>query len=334
MLQEAGLTHEQFLERVAVLANEALQLWPLPAGATARLINLSENATFLVEASGGYRSVLRVHRQGYHSRQAILSELAWMMDLNQNGQVPAPESIAGRNGEVVQEWSVDGMPGTRYLVLFKFIEGIEPHPTQDLVSSFEELGEIAARTHLHSLGWRRPSGFERLVWDLAAVFGDEPIWGDWRHAPAMDAESMELLEHLQERIIQRLQQYGTGSDRYGLIHADMRLANLLIDNGATRLIDFDDCGSGWFMYDFAASISFMEDHPQVPALKEAWIAGYRRARPLTDDDEAEMDTFVMLRRLALCAWIGTHSEVDIARELAPVFVPVTAELARRYLQQE
>lgn len=333
MLQEIQLTHEQFLDRVQVLANEALQLWDLPEGATARLINISENATFLIEAGKRYKSVLRVHRQGYHSRQAILCELAWMADLRINGGVQTAETIKGRNGDVIQEWAVDGMPGSRFLVLFEYIEGVEPHPTQDLVASFEELGGIAARTHLHSMAWHRPPEFERLIWDSDAVFGTQPVWGDWRCAPGMNNAHQEVLEQLQQRVVQRLARYGSGSERYGLIHADMRLANLLVDQGSTRLIDFDDCGLSWFMYDFAAAISFMEEHPQVPALKKAWVAGYRQWRTLTAEDEAEMDTFVMLRRMALCAWIGSHSEVDIARELAPVFVPVTVDLARVYLQQ-
>ena len=39
----------------------------------------------------------------------------------------------------------------------------------------------------------------------------------------------------------------------------------------------------------------------------------------------------MLRRLALLAWIGAHIEVDTAKELAPAFAPVTAELAEGFL---
>ena len=42
-----------------------------------------------------------------------------------------------------------------------------------------------------------------------------------------------------------------------------------------RVIDFDDCGFSWFMYDFATTVSFFEDHPQVPDLKDAWVEGYR-----------------------------------------------------------
>jgi len=132
---------------------------------------------------------------------------------------------------------------------------------------------------------------------------------------------------------ERLAAYGRGKDSYGLIHADMRLANLLIDGGRTRLIDFDDCGFGWFMYDFAAGISFMEDDPRVPALRAAWLEGYRAVRPLSAADEVEIDSFIMLRRMALLAWIGSHAGTELARSQAPHFASVSARLARDYLDR-
>ena len=69
------------LDILDALANAALPLWEVPEGARARLVNLSENATYLVEGPGGWRSVLRVHREAYHSRRAIDCELAWSADL-------------------------------------------------------------------------------------------------------------------------------------------------------------------------------------------------------------------------------------------------------------
>ena len=41
----------------------------------------------------------------------------------------------------------------------------------------------------------------------------------------------------------------------------------------------------------------------------------------------------MMRRLALLAWIGSHIEVDTAKELAPTFAPVTKNLAELYLDK-
>ncbi|MFK7889984.1 MAG: phosphotransferase enzyme family protein [Granulosicoccus sp.] len=333
MASEQALTYEQTLERLDALATNSLQLWHLPESATARLINVSENATYLVEAPGDFKSILRVHRQDYHTRNAIACEIAWLKDLGEHGSVITPGTLSGTNGEIIQENAIEGLTGSRYMVMFEFVEGKEPDENENLVPSFEQLGEIAARTHLHSLSWQKPEGFERLIWNTDTVFGSNPTWGDWRDAPAMTKAHRQVLQALEQRVQERLQAYGQGPERYGLIHADMRLANLLVHDGSTRLIDFDDCGFGWFMYDFAAGISFMEDNPQVPALKTAWLKGYRKVRSLPAEDEHEIDTFIMLRRMALCAWIGSHNEVDIAQQLSSVFVPVTVQLAEHYLQQ-
>jgi Ser/Thr protein kinase RdoA (MazF antagonist) len=111
----------------------------------------------------------------------------------------------------------------------------------------------------------------------------------------------------------------------------MRLANLLVGIGQTRLIDFDDCGWGWFMYDFAAAISFIEDDPRIPKLKEAWVRGYRSVRKLSIEQEVEIDTFVMLRRMALLSWIGSHIEAPEPQELAPGFASTTAHLGQIWM---
>lgn len=333
MSTDTGLSHEQTLDRLTALAVDSLKLWPLPKGSSSRLINVSENATFLVEAPDGFKSILRIHRQGYHTRNAIACEIAWLQDLALNGGVITPGTISGLDDEIIQENAIEGLPGKRYMVMFEFVEGREPDENENLIPSFEELGEIAARTHVHSIAWNKPDSFERLIWNADTVFGSNPTWGDWRDAPAMTSHYQLVMQRIEDVIVKRLKAFGTTPERYGLIHADMRLANLLVDRGTTRLIDFDDCGLGWFLYDFAAGISFMEDHPQVPALKTAWIKGYRKIRPLSSDEEHEIETFVMLRRMALCAWIGSHSEVDIAKELSPLFVPVTVRLGESYLQQ-
>ena len=69
----------------------------------------------------------------------------------------------------------------------------------------------------------------------------------------MTEDTKPILEAVETTIRHRLAAYGKSPDRYNLIHADMRFANLLVDEIDTRLIDFDDCGFGWLMYDFAAA---------------------------------------------------------------------------------
>lgn len=330
-MSKCDMPLEELLERLETLANRSLTLWDVPDGAAARLINVSENATYLVEAEG-FRSILRVHRENYHSERAIECELAWSDALNAEAGITTPGVYVGRNGKRIQQGSVPGLPAPRYMVMFHFVEGAQPDESQDLVGHFEKLGEIAARTHNHSASWRRPANFERLVWEEAAVFGRNPTWGDWRDGPEVDDQVRAVLEKVEVLVRQRLAGFGKGPDRFGLIHADMRLANLLLSPEGPRLIDFDDCGMGWFLYDFASAISFMEDHPAVPDLKAAWVRGYRRHRPLSAAEEREIDTFIMLRRMALLAWIGSHIEAPEPQALAPGFARVTAELGAEYLR--
>ncbi len=322
------------LPRLETLANEALAKWEVPEGATARLINVSENATYLVEASGGYRSIMRVHRENYHSRRAIECELAWLDALGSSDVVATPGYYIGKDGYAIQECRVDGLPDPRFVDLFHFVEGDAPNESGDMTAGYEELGAIAASCHQHATQWDKPQPFERLTWDTDTVFGPTGTWGDWRDAPEVTQDVRAVLVQVESTIRSRLAAYGKAPERFNLIHADMRLANLLIGDTGTRLIDFDDCGYGWFMYDFAASISFIEDDPRIPGLRGAWIKGYRSVRTLSAEDEAEIDTFIMLRRMALLAWIGSHIEAPEPQELAPGFAATTARLGQAFLDNQ
>jgi Ser/Thr protein kinase RdoA (MazF antagonist) len=71
-----------------------------------------------------------------------------------------------------------------------------------------------------------------------------------------------LLQRLVDAMERRLKAYGQGKDRYGLIHADFRLANLLIHNGNTRVIDSTIAASAGFLYDAGTAVSFFEQSPK------------------------------------------------------------------------
>jgi Ser/Thr protein kinase RdoA (MazF antagonist) len=187
--------------------------------------------------------------------------------------------------------------------------------------------------HAHARDWVRPKGFTRLTWDFETSLGQSaPHWGRWRDGMGLDAEKEELFGRTVAAIGRRLAAYGKEPERFGLIHCDLRLANLLIDQDIVKVIDFDDCGFGWFMYDAATPVSFYEHEPQVPDLIEAWVRGYRSVAPLSAEDEAEIPTFVMLRRLLLVAWIGSHSETELAQSMGVEYTEGTAGLCEEYLR--
>src|SRR5580693_7110654 len=283
------------LDRVTRLAQRALAAYGCHPAAEVRLLNVSENATYLVEDPDAGRSVLRVHRLVYHSDAEIASELTWMDALRAEAGVRTPRVIAATDGRRVVTVTDEAGGQQRSVVRFEFLPGTEP--VDDSVEHFAELGEITARMHRHARQWARPADFTRFVWGYDEAFG-------------------------------------TGPDRYGLIHADTRLANLLVDDGGrVSVIDFDDSGFGWYLYDVGTSVSFFEHEPQVPGLIDAWLTGYRREAELSAADEAEIWTFILFRRLLLVAWIGSHRAVDIAQQLGAGYTRDSCDLAEAYLSR-
>ena len=285
---------------------------------------VSENATFRVEHDGAAVAVLRVHRPGYQGADEIRSELAWIAALRAAGTVATapPLALAGAAPACVE------VAGARlHVSAFGFLPGVAPAADAD----FARLGEITARLHVQATAWRPPAWFRRRRWDWGATLGAHPVWGDWQASADLDAAGRAEIARAAGRLATRLAEYGTGPGRFGLIHADLRLANLLAHGDTLAVIDFDDCGFGWFVYDFAASVSFIEDDPAMPALMAAWCAGYARVRPLATLDRAMLPDMVLLRRLMLLAWITSRAGSATADAARPGFAAGTRRLARAYL---
>ncbi len=65
--QVHDLSDEAVAERLDPVARRALVEYGVPPDAELTLLNVSENATFAVDdPATGRRTVLRVHRHGYH----------------------------------------------------------------------------------------------------------------------------------------------------------------------------------------------------------------------------------------------------------------------------
>jgi Ser/Thr protein kinase RdoA (MazF antagonist) len=327
----------------ALLAG-AVAAYDLGPGPALTLVEASENITYRIDDhASGRRWALRLHRPGYHTREEILGELAWVRALRAAGAVVTPPVVATRSGELVAT-AAGRSAGRRHAVLFEWVDGREPEPADPggIVGAFTTLGEIAARLHRHARAWRRPAGFARFAWTFDTMLGPAGRWGRWSDgmrtalAGPAGADGAAVLAQAAAEIERRLAGYGTGPAQFGLVHADMRLANLLVTGGggtgpeSVCVIDFDDCGFGWYMYDLAASLSFIEHLPVAAELVDAWLAGHRTLAPVAAADMAMIPTFVMLRRLLLVAWLGTHPHSDAVGDAA-AYAAGSCALADAYL---
>jgi Ser/Thr protein kinase RdoA (MazF antagonist) len=324
------------------VARALLTHWALDENTPIELLNISENTTFGI----GKDLILRIHRAGYSSFSEITSELDWLRAVRRDAGISTPVVVPTMLGEDIVCTQIESLDEERHAVMFTRLPGVEPM-ADSLDSLFEPLGALTARLHQHAQHWPRPSGFDRRVWDIDRSLGTNGHWGDWRYGLGVGAPERAILDRLATSITHRLHAYGTGPDRFGLIHADLRLANLLVDGadsarsgggggGATEIsvIDFDDSGFSWFGYDLGASFSFIEDHPNRAALIDSWCCGYRSIAPLDRATTDELMTFILLRRLILTAWFGTHSDIDLAHTIGRTFARGTCELAEAFLTSD
>lgn len=311
-------------------ARAALRSYGRAPDAPLRLLSLSENATYLVDDDDPM--VLRVHRPGYHNIGAIRSELAWMSALRSETSVITPHLITTADGDAVRPVTVGNQ--TLHVDAVTFVPGCTAEDAPESVG-FDELGRITAAMHDHVESWNRPPAFTRFRWDLETMLSPQARWGDWRHAPNLTETDAAVIARAAATVNQQLTEFGCTPDRFGLVHADLRMANLMVDPNdpaaPITVIDFDDSGWSWYLADLGAVVSFIEDTPDAEKIIADWLRGYREIRQLPSAHVALVPTFVMLRRIMLSAWIGTHHDSDAAIPLAPDFAAGTAELAEKYL---
>ena len=312
-------------------ARASLAAYGRASDSALRLLSLSENATYLVE--GGEPVVLRVHRPGYHSLDAIRSELTWMKALRTETSVTTPELICAQDGSDVVSAVVDD--AVLHVDAVSYIRGCTAEEDPDAVG-FDELGRLTAMMHDHARRWSAPAGFTRFRWDLETILGPQARWGNWRLAPGLTEQDRNWIGRAAVDISNRLTEFGCEPDRFGLVHADLRLANLMVDpsdpGSGITVIDFDDCGWSWYLADLGAAVSFIEDVPAGERIISEWLTGYLDVGSIAPDHLELIPAFVMMRRIMLTAWIASHFDADAAIGVGEDFAPNTARLAERYLQ--
>lgn len=309
------------------LAQRAAQAWGGSAHAP-RLLSHRENAVFEVTLPTG-RAALRLHRPGYRSDAQIRSELDWCRALAARG-FPAPEPVAmqaggdlldlgdGQRASVIG-W-MDGAP---------IGSGTDRLENGDLETYFA-LGALLARLHAatNEIG---PKRFDRPSWGIDGLTGEQPLWGRYWEMPLLTEAQRKLVITARDVARDRLRDYRAGGAEVTLIHTDALRENVFRrSDGSLALIDFDDSGFGFVMYDLAASVTQVVDDPLYPRVCGAIVRGYRSVRPLRDEDVAMFDIFAMLRAFSALGWTMPRMAADHPK--LPVYVRRARGLAERALR--
>jgi len=305
------------------------------------LIKYRENAVFRVDLQDGERVALRIHRHGYHSDAELRSELQWLDALAQAG-IAVPRILGTPDGALFSTVQVPAVPEARQVDIFAWVEGRQLGSVEGGVELdaetirviYRTIGKLAARLHEHTARWTLPEGFVRHAWDADGLAGPAPFWGPFWELAQLSDDERALLVRARDAVHAGLSAYGAdpaNQDRYGLIHADLVAENLLVDGEDVRLIDFDDAGFGWHLFELATALYFESDAPHFDAAFEALVEGYRSVRDLPEAQLAHMPLFFAARSFTYLGWIHTRPETETARTLGQMLIDIACRAARRYL---
>ncbi|NDW54758.1 phosphotransferase enzyme family protein [Aliiroseovarius sp. PrR006] len=285
---------------MTTVLKQALKAW---GAQHVRMIKDRENAVHEVRIAGK-PAALRLHRPGYQSEAAIRSELDWMAALASKGmRVPSP--IPTSDGDLVfslgsdqcatmVSW-VDGAP---------IGEGGEPlgGTAEDQVALYRKVGAELAKLHNLTDDITLPDGFTRHRWDIPGLLGDDPFWGRFWECPALSEDDRNMVLRARAVAHDLATVYLENGADFGLIHADALRENVFVHNDRLTLIDFDDAGFGFRLYDLAVMLSQNEDEPAYESIKAAALTGYRDHRALSQEAEDLLPMFLMMRRFASMGW--------------------------------
>jgi Ser/Thr protein kinase RdoA (MazF antagonist) len=271
------------------VAEIAAQAW---GGRVLRVLRDRENQVLEMALPSGERSALRLHRAGYQSPAAIASEL-WLCAELARGGLAVPAALPALDGRLLLP-----LPDGRHASAIGWVEGDAlgeanlpfSRPLTEVLDIYQALGSLLSRVHRATDAATLPVGFTRPRWDRDGLVGDNPLWGRFWDHPAATPDQRRGLVRARDALRERL------AGDIGLIHADVLRENVLVNGHSVSLIDFDDSGFGFRLYDLGTALVQTVLHPEHHQLRDALMAGYGTA------DQDMVEAFTLARTLASVGW--------------------------------
>lgn len=284
----------------------ALATYGLDIRARVRPLRRTNNAVYEVLGEGlpDHRAVLRIHRPNYRTTDQTRAELTLLDAVAEplaEAGVRVPSPIRTQAGELLAERD-EG-----HADLITWVDGEVRRPTMGLgPSGCRELGRALAS--LHAATQHTPVTRGLPVWDAAGLVGEKSPFRPGALKDVFSPGEAALLRQVEGAAKETFRRLDRVEGSRGVVHADFILGNCLLlrrERGwSVGIIDFDDCGIGYFAYDVATLADNLADFPQAGRNIAAFLDGYRDVRELPRVVETELSVLMAARHAASSLWLA------------------------------
>lgn len=246
-----------------------------------KILNTLANYAIEVTAQTGHFA-LKIYNPA--SRKA--AEVQWEIDLTlhliEHG-APVAKPVAGKNGDYLQSFVVDGKDLTA--VLFEWAPGEKPKPE---LSTYVLIGKAAAI--IHEAADTFTSELPREKFDVHELI-DEQL--ERMKKPLQESGEWQRVYELAERMRSIISDPNLD---YGIIHNDLTLDNVHLHGDTLIVFDFDSAAKSW---------RAAEPWGVLKAANErfaAWLKGYRQVREFSQVNEQAAAAFVIVEDMRNVVW--------------------------------
>ncbi|MET0799896.1 MAG: phosphotransferase [Actinomycetota bacterium] len=292
------LPADQRVARLRRLAERALERYDLPSPAI-DLITDDWNCVFRVDAADGSRHVLRVSLPGRRTFDEVRGEMTWLAAIEAEGGIVVPGPLPARDGALAVEAEAEGVPGSRTVAVFAWIEG-ERLADAMTERNLETYGEVAARLHAQARDFVPPTGMK--TWDSPYPFLEPEVLFDAEHRTTL-GEGRRAFERAKRASLEAIARL-VGGEPPRMIHADLHEDNAFVrGDGSIAMLDFDDCMLGWPVQDLGITVFELAAREDFEPLEAALRRGYERTSVWPERVPGEVRVFAADRCLMRANYI-------------------------------
>jgi len=297
----SSLTERGQALRLRQLALHALTQYALDVSRV-RLITNDMNGIFRVDTMDGRKFVLRVTLpEGGHTLDHVSAEMDWLAALSRETDLSVPEPLPSKNGDLVVETGVNGVPEPRLCVVFSWVPGKDL--AEDLTpENISKLGALMARLHQHALTYQLPSQLSLLKFDQVFPFPEPVLLFEDAYAELFPPERRAIYEQGIAWVQESIDRLKASAEPMRILHGDLHQWNVRVSRGELSPIDFEDLMLGWPVQDIATSLYYLLGDSYA-ALRQAFQAGYMRIASWPERSPGEIDSFIAARGIGLANFV-------------------------------